>query len=222
MSSIENIGQALSRDVQHLATISHNVANVNTPGYMQRTSFDQAIAQSASYQEVAIQSDTGPIRDTQRALDLAIKGPGFFVLSYKDSTVLSRDGRFHVNADGFLAHTSGALLLGLDGPIRVTGTDVHIDADGKVRDNTGPVGQIRLDTAAELIPVDAGFYAATSSQPALNSKVQAFALNAATVNPGTETVRMMELSRHLQSLQKAAQTYDQMLQNGINELGKSK
>jgi len=223
MSSIDSISQAMTRDMQHLATVSHNIANVNTPGYQQRVSFDQALAQDASYQEtIKPAMDSGPIRASQRPLDLAIKTAGYFVLQYQNGVVLTRDGRFHINAEGLLAHASGALLLSNDGPIRVSGTDVRVEQDGAVRDNTGIVARIRLETAPALYPVAAGLYSAQATEPVAQIQLQPQALNASTVNPGTETVRMMELSRHLQSLQKAAQTYDQMLQNGINELGKSK
>lgn len=223
MSSIDSISQALSRDIQHLAIVSQNIANVNTPGYQQRLSFDQALLQSSTFQTVVTNSEqAGAIRSSQRPLDFAITGEGYFVLMYQGETMLSRDGRFHINSEGYLAHSSGALLQSAEGDIHVSGIEVSIAKDGTIRDRTGVVAHIQLRNTTELVPVASGLYAAQSQTPVVEAQIQTQALNASSVNPGTETVRMMELSRHLQSLQKAAQTYDQMLYNGINELGKSK
>jgi flagellar basal-body rod protein FlgF len=50
-------------------------------------------------------------------------------------------------------------------------------------------------------------------------RVQQGALEQSNVDPGEEMVRVMALSRHAQSVQRAIQAYDAALQEGINHIG---
>lgn len=210
---------AFTRDLQHLTVVSHNIANVNTPGYQSRLSFDHALGQQISAQQV-VSTETGGLRETQRPLDVAIVGHGYFLLERNGQIFMSRDGRFHVNPQGYLAHVSGALALTAKGPVRLDSINVQIRPDGQIVSDRTTQGKLQIVGATDVQLADAGLLMTSQFNELSQVQLKSGALNTSTVNPTTETVRMMELSRHLQSTQKAIAAYDQLLQTGINETGK--
>jgi flagellar hook protein FlgE len=103
-----------------LDTLSHNVSNLNTPGfkssdlifrdllYRQSTNGgnneSQRVETGGGVDVVAsrVRFHQGELRDTGGALDAAIDGNGFFVLRKDGQTFYTRSGQFDFNADGFL------------------------------------------------------------------------------------------------------------------------
>lgn len=220
MDTIQLIDAALSRDLQHLNRVSQNVANVNTNGYLAVQSFDQALSIQG---QTTISTESAGVRDTGRSLDVAILGPAFFRIQLNGEELLTRNGRFHVNAEGLLAHASGGVVIGEQGPITVKADSITISADGWVSEAGVPVARLSLSSSLTLSgsPYGHGLYVSSEdSQNVESYTLKVAALNASNVNAGAESVRLMELSRHIQSLQKAAAAYDLMLSNGINDIGK--
>lgn len=106
-----------------LATISDNVANVNTTGYKQAsTQFESLVNQfdTTSYNAVGVGtrvryniSEQGDLTAATSSTDLAIQGNGFFLV--EDSaggTYLTRAGSFRQDARGNLVNSSGFTLMG--------------------------------------------------------------------------------------------------------------
>ncbi|MBS0053965.1 flagellar hook protein FlgE [Yersinia sp. Marseille-Q3913] len=115
--SIANTG--LSAVTEQLNTISNNIANSATKGYKSsRTEFGSMYAQSQPL-GVAVTgvsqsiSKEGSINRTDKAMDLAISGGGFFVV--KDSagdTAYTRAGAFDTDNNGKLVNSAGLKLQG--------------------------------------------------------------------------------------------------------------
>ena len=106
-----------------LSVTANNVANVNTNGFkMSRAQFSevfavgtQSVSSSAAgsgvkLSEISQQFTQGNIDFTDNALDLAIGGEGFFVLSDNGSRMYSRAGAFGVDNEGFVVNSQGARL----------------------------------------------------------------------------------------------------------------
>ena len=106
-----------------LGVTANNVANVNTTGFkMSRAQFSevfavgtQSVSSSAAgsgvkLSAIAQQFTQGNIDFTDNALDLAIAGEGFFILSDNGSRVYSRAGAFGVDNQGFVVNAQGARL----------------------------------------------------------------------------------------------------------------
>jgi flagellar hook protein FlgE len=101
-----------------LNVISNNVANLNTPGFKSSTlQFMDLLYQSQttgsgeSSAQIGYGLDTGStslnmkqgeLRNTGNDLDLAINGPGFFVLRKDGQTSYTRAGQFQFDANGYL------------------------------------------------------------------------------------------------------------------------
>jgi flagellar hook protein FlgE len=108
-----------------LSTISNNVANVNSTAFkksvanfgdifsaspMQTTK--QVAGQGVRVQSIAQQFTQGTIMTTDKTLDLAITGEGFFTVKGQDDgqVAYTRNGAFAVNNDRNVVDTTGALL----------------------------------------------------------------------------------------------------------------
>jgi len=127
-----------------LEVLSHNLANVNTPGFKPHLAMLQARHSEAVEQGmvspgsggiddigggVAIQPnktmmDQGPIEQTGRKTDFAINNnTGFFVVQRGEDQLLTRAGGFLFNSTGTLTTTNGDPVLGTDGnPIKIDPT----------------------------------------------------------------------------------------------------
>jgi len=235
--TINAVSRALSNDVQTLNAISHNVANANTPGFRAERvvpSFAQQVGQGAQTQgqpaavqaqanpnTLAIDQHDGPVQLTHRALDLALRGPGFFCVQRGEHTLLVRAGSFRIDAEGKLVNPNGDQLLGEGGPITLEKEGVRIDAKGEIWDGTNSLGRIKLFNAAEpehLQPVDGGFRY-DGKEVEWTGSLQQGALEQANVDVAAESIRLMELTRHVESVQRAISIYDQAMDTGINRLG---
>jgi flagellar hook protein FlgE len=106
-----------------LGVTANNVANVNTTGFkMSRAQFSevfavgtQSVSSSAAgsgvrLSAIAQQFTQGNIDFTDNALDLAIGGEGFFVISDNGARSYTRAGAFGVDNQGFVTNAPGARL----------------------------------------------------------------------------------------------------------------
>ncbi|MBK7168657.1 MAG: flagellar hook protein FlgE [Gammaproteobacteria bacterium] len=108
-----------------LNVTGNNIANASTVGFKQsRAEFGDVYAASLSesgsrtigagvlLQKVAQQHTQGNISFTQRQLDLAINGRGFFILNESGERTYTRAGVFGVDKDGYVTSNTGGRLVG--------------------------------------------------------------------------------------------------------------
>lgn len=140
----------LRSEQQQIDVISHNVANMQTPGFKRsRVNFvEVASASSAGAMSghaefvgerqgsrvlsTSMLFTPGELRATQNQFDFAIDGAGFFELEAEDgSMAYTRDGRFRVDSEGYLASVHG-LRLARAFAIPADAADLRIAANGDV------------------------------------------------------------------------------------------
>ncbi|PZO04661.1 MAG: transposase [Alphaproteobacteria bacterium] len=120
----------LSANAAALASISQNIANVNTVGYKRTTSEFQTVingqAAGTGYSAGGVIANTrhytsqgGQLQRTTSSTDLGIAGQGFFVVTEKpenltpiDARLFTRAGAFTPDDFGFLKNTAGLYLQG--------------------------------------------------------------------------------------------------------------
>ncbi|MCE9679998.1 flagellar hook protein FlgE [Shewanella sp. AS1] len=123
-----------------LNTTANNIANVNTTGFKESraefadvyansifTSGKTAVGGGVNTAQVAQQFHQGSLASTNNALDMAIRGSGFFVTSSGvDSKDLSytRAGEFKVNAGNYLVNSAGDYLMTF--PVDTAGTSTSV------------------------------------------------------------------------------------------------
>jgi flagellar hook protein FlgE len=128
-----------------LGVISNNIANSSTVGFKaSRAQFAEIFAnsllgsgagntgQGVELTEVRTEFSQGNIEFTNNALDLAISGNGFFVISNNGAAEYTRAGSFRVDREGFLTNANGGRLQGF-----------QVDELGQV---TGEIDDLFIDT----------------------------------------------------------------------------
>lgn len=117
-AGIELLGQALRVNEQMRNAILENIANVNSAGWKRRqVDVTTTLHPASGLQVPAIARiqpvfTTGTLEVTERLLDIAIDGDGFFVVKRPDgTTAYTRDGGFHIDAAGRMVTGSGSTLL---------------------------------------------------------------------------------------------------------------
>jgi flagellar basal-body rod protein FlgG len=228
---------------QRLDAVANDVSNVNTTGYKRvRVSFRDLAYQEtgrganngvttgsgAAVSTLGRSFQQGALRQTERPLDLAIEGQGFFrVRTPEGAEALTRDGNFHVDDAGQLVNAQGLRLVP---PITVPrGTnedDISISQNGVVTANGRRVGQIQLvDVPAPDGLQSAGdnlFLPTAASGAARNvgngdARIVQGALEASNVDIADAMVDMMTAQRAFGLAQRAIQMQDQAMEiaNGI-------
>ena len=115
----------LNSSAKSLDVIGNNIANASTVGFKSATTqFADVYANSVygnggvqvglgtKIADVAQQFTQGNITVSNNPLDVAINGSGFFQLSGSDGTTYTRNGQFHLDADGYLVTSTGQNVVG--------------------------------------------------------------------------------------------------------------
>lgn len=219
-NTIAGIARTLSHDVDALGLISQNVANMQTPGYLaQHLSRDFAANLSGG---TLLNLTAGSLKHTGQPWDLAVQGNAFFSVEVGGQTFLTRNGEFHIDGQGQLVNAAGYPVLGDAGPITLSGTTARVLADGQIEDKGRIVDRLRIITIGDprnLVAEGNGLYGYAGATTPWQGAVEIGALEQSNVDPGSEMVRLIEVTRHAQSLQHAMRAYDEALQTGINHLG---
>ncbi|MBX8532915.1 flagellar hook basal-body protein [Pseudomonas cichorii] len=232
---IMQLAGVIQRDINNLKAVSQNVANANTYGYKAERTFNVMASNVAGLgvasgldeiqSQTSISTDGGALKHTGRGTDLALSGDAWFVLKTSDGALLSRDGRFQVDKTGYLVSKAGYPVLAEDGPLHVGDGVLKIDAGGEVSVDDRPVARlslVRVDNPQQLLAVGDGLYAAsTGITPAKSFVVHQGLLERSNADMGSDMVKMMEVSRHVETMQRALSAYDGMLNSGINQIGKN-
>lgn len=220
-SVISGIARYLSNDVEALDVVSQNVANMRTTGYRaERLKADFKTGMPDA--EPSLSLIDGNLDITGRPLDLALQGPGFFVVDVNGEQKLTRNGQFHLDANQQLVDVQGHPVLGRSGPIVLAHGQVRINAGGEILDGDKTVDSLRvvaIATSSALREAGDGLYTYGGAPGGWSGSIHQGALEKSNVDASSEMVRLMALTRHAQSVQRAIQAYDQALQAGINHLG---
>ena len=168
-----------------VSTISNNIANVNTVGYKRqraetesllyetivsagtRSSYDSRynvgiqIGSGSKVSSIKKEFARGVPQITNNPFDFMINGDGFFGLTLPNQSVTyTRDGAFHVNAEGILVNKNGhAVVPTLNFPPNTLSVNVsrsgQVDAYIKGQNDPISVGQITIFTFTNPVGLSA-------------------------------------------------------------------
>lgn len=181
-----------------------NVVNVKTPGfkYVQKYSRnDPKTGRVVTFRKNYW--GEGPIVLSGRNLDATISGKGFFTLREPSGRVLlTRDGRFEINADHMLVSVAGKFIVLSDEmePIEVPSMEtLKIVADGSLVDSQGNavarLGVVDVDSYKLLTSLNNVFFYLEKSDQAHQKKVDPVVLR-----PNTYESSNVEYSKTLASM----------------------
>jgi len=165
--SLRTSASGMAAQQRMIDVIANNLANVNTTGFKRsRVSFQDVLYETV--QGIRLASDTGTevvgpvqigkgvrvaasmrlhsqgaLEITDRPLNLAIEGDGFFQVQRPDlTTAYTRDGNFTLS-------DTGALITN-DGYIVMPGVYIPEDANGVT---VTPAGSVQVTTSGQVDPV---------------------------------------------------------------------
>lgn len=198
--------------LREMQTIANNIANAATTGFKAEGVMFSEYVQNLGPDAPSLSMATAAVRDTvltQGALaqtggtfDLAIEGPGFFLIETAQGERLTRAGAFQPNENGDLVTPDGNRVLDAGGaPVFIPQGlgQIGISADGTISAGGQLVGQVGLVMPRDLTGLirEGGvmFDAQGGFDPAPDARMLQGFLEAANVNPIQEIGRMIEVQR---------------------------
>lgn len=213
---------------QRQDALTNNLANASTngfktdmmafravPGRADGTATTRVYSMEAS---AGFDAQPGPITQTGRPLDAAIKGAGWFVVQTADGGEgYTRNGSFTLGTDGSLQTARGQQVMGDGGPLVIpANAEVTIGEDGLVSGRIGtqpPVqlGRLRLVNPApgELVKGGDGLMRTADGNPAPDDpavRVSQGSVEGSNVNVVESMVGMISLARQFEMSMRLLQT----------------
>ncbi|MBW7923822.1 MAG: flagellar basal-body rod protein FlgF [Burkholderiaceae bacterium] len=214
--------------MQRQDALAHNLANGSTDGFRADLMAFRAVPgeqpNAATTRVWALEASagfdasSGPIRQTGRALDLAVAGGGWLAVQGADGDeAYTRDGALEVGADGTLQNRRGQIVLGDGGPLAIPpGAEVSIGGDGTVSARIGnqppfQVGRLKLvNPPAEELRKDADglvrMRAGDSAPMDESVRVVPGSIEGSNVNVVESMVGMIALARQFEMQMRMLQT----------------
>lgn len=204
------------------AAVSHNLANATTTGYRaeeHRLRAVQVQSQSLPTRAFVVDASTqtdftpGPIQQTDRTLDVALRGKGWIALQLPDgSEAYTRNGSLELSENGVLQSRSGMPVAGDGGSITVPpDSEISVASDGTVSvvsrtgtpNQSNVIGRIKLVNPEEpqLVRGEDGLFRLRSGEPAESdpsAKIASGFLESSNVNVVEQMVSMISLARQFE------------------------
>ena len=217
--------------MEQQASVANNMANVSTPGFRAQINNFRAVpvvGQEAATRAMVVASTpgadmrSGPMTQTGRALDVAVRGDGWLTVQMPDgSEAYTRVGNLQVSAEGQLTTLDARPLAGESGPLVVPpGAALTVTSDGLIS-ALGPgglatggaeVGRLKLvnPLAGSLVRGGDGLFRPQAGTPPvqIDSAVRLLtgALEGSNVNPIEVMVDMIANARRFEMQMKTLQT----------------
>lgn len=245
MSGFYTAATAMLIQQRRLNTTANNIANVKTAGYKSERTITMAfndvlavrqtkngetpIGYAAPLQvvnEVSTRFDMADLEDTERPLDVAIGGDGFFNIESNGRIMLTRNGNFELNEEGYLTLKGIGLVLGQAGAIQLEDTNFTINERGEVYNSNGELIDTLLVTVPEnmnmLTKQPNGTFTANEDAVMAESNAMIYQgkLERSNVDLNQELANLIEIQRNFQSVSNAFKTIDALNGKAISEIGK--
>lgn len=254
LRALSSAATGMQAQQTNLDVIANNLANVNTVGYKK----SQAMFEDMLYDNIRPVGATqgsggssvpagvqvglgtnlvstskvftaGSLQNTQRDLDLAINGSGFFQIQLPDGTFgYTRAGNFNVDANGKWTTPDGYYLNGAPA-LATNRTSLSVASNGTVSQvvagTTSTVGQLQLyrfanPSGLQALGQNLFQYTAASGDPQSGvpgldgfGNLQEGYLEGSNVDVVTEMVNLITAQRAYEVNTKAVQASDEILQS---------
>jgi flagellar basal-body rod protein FlgF len=222
--------------------IANNLANMATPAFKREsvqfeeylTPVEASAEEGTGTVQLSFVIDRGTIRDltegrlenTGAPLDVAITGPGYFVVQTPEGERYTRNGHFRLDETGRLVTDDGYPVQSEGGDIAVTPEDgaITIAADGTISTPLNQVGRFRIVTFEDeraLLKSGASLFIAENQQPQPVERIRLHQgmIEKSNVEPVIEIARMIEIMRAYHASADLTKTSQDILKQAIQRLG---
>lgn len=162
--------------------------------------------------------------ETGSATDLALGGPGFFVVRDGEHQLYTRQGRFARDGEGRLVSASGQILQSADGgDLKIAEADFTVSPTGLVSvkgEALDRVAVVEFDDLSGLRAATGEAYTSQIDARAVSDPLvrQGF-LEAANVSTGDEMIALMAAVRRAEAGQRLVNVYDDLLGRAATVFG---
>lgn len=214
---------------EKMAYISTNVSNYNTSGY-KAVRFEQMLNENG-YLTGVERTDFSPgaIQRTERELDIALDGTGFFpVTSATGDVTYTREGSFKLDKDGYIITNDGYLVGdGIQVPVNYDNLSVSADGDVEVYSKDGtkreylgtiPVVNFRNPEGLKKGDNNKFFLTAESGEPVLlknHNKIRQGNIEMTNIDMMNEVNEIMRLNASMLASFKVMKTVNDMYSQAI-------
>lgn len=214
--------------------ISDMAANVNTTGFklendiygeFKKPISDKSGVTFPSIKTTARDYSQGGLATTGRPLDVAISGPGFFMINTPNGMRYTRAGNFKTNSEGVLVTKDDYPVIGPGGgQVEFTEEDINITIRENGLVSSGPeergqIGVFIFPDERLLIREANGLYNTTQQPiPTEDSLVVQGVLENSNVNSVTSMANLIEVSRQIETNAKLQESYSALKTNLIRTL----
>lgn len=221
--------------MHEMQTVANNIANISTTGfrregvifseYIRQMEDDPSLSMARASARHVDLSQAG-LTQTGGTFDLAIQGPGFFLIETPQGERLTRAGSFTPSAEGELVTMDGHRLLDQGGaPVFVPpgARSIAIAQDGTMSADGEPVARIGLWQPSDPLSLrhqSGTMFQAASLEPADTGVVMQGFVEGSNVQPVSEIARMITVQRSYEMGQKFLDAEDERVRGVIQTLGR--
>jgi len=226
-----------------LDMLANNMANGSTSGFKVDREFystftgdgafagiDPSVGDSPVVEKGWTDFAQGALVPTGNPTDLALSGSGFFSVSGPNGPLYTRNGGFHVAADGTLVTAEGYPVREAGGqPVQLVGTGtITVGSQGEISQSGQPIGQLEIDSFSdpnELAKAANGYFENLDPRtitPAVATNVQVYQgkLESSNSSASESAARMVSLLRHFEMLQHAVKIGADMNKQALEEVAR--
>jgi len=217
--------------------MANNLANLNTLGFKKDKLYFRKLLDSVSVLtstrgdlrftpglcEESIDFSQGQIKQTQRSLDFAIQGEGFFTIQTPNGIRYTRNGNFTINSGGLLVTQQGFPVLGEGGPIEIMrDKEMVVNENGEITQEGVPIDRFLITAFDEPYPlIKEGNTLFMTDPPDIegrradNFRIKQGFLELSNVEPISEMVNMIEVMKNHELSQRVIRLQDETLERII-------
>jgi flagellar basal-body rod protein FlgF len=243
-SGIYTAYSGMKAQMDALDILANNLANINTTGFKEENAFftylnrsidaDPATANlndtinKTVQAQGALNTAEGSLTSTGRDLDVAIEGNGFLTVETPRGMRYTRNGNLHVNAQSVLTTSDNYPVIGTNGrPITLGPGKIGINENGDVSLEDSTVGRLKVvtfDNVSALAKEGSSLFISRENQGSekiSDAKIRSGYLEQSNVNAVSSIVRMVNLHRHFEAIQKCISLeMNEMNAKAIEKLGR--
>jgi flagellar basal-body rod protein FlgF len=233
-SLVATAGSGMRSRIETLDLLANNIANAGTAGYKaDEESYNTYFGQSAwegydegrpdSAEMPVIQRNwtdfsQGTLVPTGNNSDLALTSKGFFVVNTPNGRLYTRNGHLRVSRNGELQTQEGYVLSGINGkPIVLDPTrNFEVTGSGEVRQDGVTVGTLAImngNNPSSAGKMGSGYFSfspGNTVQAVVSPEVSQGHVEMSNVTPATAAVKLVNVMRSFEMLQKAVMMASEM------------
>jgi flagellar basal-body rod protein FlgF len=229
---------------KRMDVLANNLANINTNGYKKekvsfqvyRNRYISNLSDKNRLGDISggtiigqrhIDLSEGNIKFTGNYLDFTVNGKNFFVVNGPNGQLLTKDGSFNIDENGFLINKDGYFVEGTNGKIQIVDNGViSADETGNIYVEDKNIGAFKVLSASDekaLTTAGNSYFILNENAAAVENmavSIKQGYVESSNVNGIAEMADMISVTRAYEANQKIISMQDEILKKTTNEVGK--